>query len=86
MYGLGEGRRIVDNVQKGLIFLISTHVAFLGFILIATLYGFGQPLLPLQILWMELFIDMSTSVAFELEKAEPGPDAPAAAQARQSRC
>ncbi len=71
MYGLGEGRRIVDNVQKGLIFLLSTHVAFLGFILIATLYGFGQPLLPLQILWMELFIDISTSVAFELEKAEP---------------
>ena len=71
MYGLSEGRRIVDNVQKGLIFLISTHVAFLGFILIATLYGFGQPLLPLQILWMELFIDISTSVAFELEKAEP---------------
>jgi Ca2+-transporting ATPase len=71
MYGLGEGRRIVDNVQKGLIFLISTHVAFLGFILIATIYGFGQPLLPLQILWMELFIDLSTSVAFELEKAEP---------------
>ena len=71
MYGLSEGRRIVDNVQKGLIFLISTHVAFLGFILIATIYGFGQPLLPLQILWMELFIDLSTSVAFELEKAEP---------------
>jgi Ca2+-transporting ATPase len=71
MYGLAEGRRIVDNVQKGLVFLISTHVAFLGFILIATLYGFGQPLLPLQILWMELFIDLSTSVAFELEKAEP---------------
>ena len=71
MYGLAEGRRIVDNVQKGLVFLISTHVALLGFILIATLYGFGQPLLPLQILWLELFIDLSTSVAFELETAEP---------------
>ena len=67
MYGLREGRRIVDNVQKGLIFLVSTHVALLGFILIATIYGFGQPLLPLQILWLELFIDLSTSVAFERE-------------------
>ena len=71
MYGLAEGRRIVDNVQKGLVFLTSTHIALLGFILIGTLYGFGQPLLPLQILWLELFIDLSTSVAFELEKAEP---------------
>jgi cation-transporting ATPase F len=71
MYGLREGRRIVDNVQKGLVFLVSTHVAFLGFILIATLAGFGQPLLPLQILWMELFIDVTTSVAFEREPAEP---------------
>lgn len=71
MYGLAEGRRIVDNVQKGLVFIISTHVALLGFILIATVYGFSQPLFPLQILWVELFIDVSTSVAFELEKAEP---------------
>jgi Ca2+-transporting ATPase len=71
LYGLAEGRRIVDNVQKGLIFLVSTHVALLGFILIATVYGFGQPLLPIQILWLELFIDISASIAFELEKAEP---------------
>jgi Ca2+-transporting ATPase len=71
MFGLREGRRIVDNVQKGLVFLVSTHVALLGFILIATLYGFGQPLLPIQILWLELFIDLSTSVAFEREPAEP---------------
>jgi len=71
MYGLREGRRIVDNIQKGLVFLVSTHVAFLGFILIATVAGFGQPLLPIQILWMELFIDSSTSVAFEREPEEP---------------
>jgi P-type Ca2+ transporter type 2C len=72
MYGLAEGRRIVDNVQKGLIFLISTHVAFLGFILISTIFvSDRQVLLPLQILWMELFIDLSTSVAFEREPAEP---------------
>jgi magnesium-transporting ATPase (P-type) len=43
----------------------------LGFILIATLAGFGQPLLPIQILWLELFIDTATSVAFEREAAEP---------------
>jgi Ca2+-transporting ATPase len=73
MYGLAEGRRIVDNVQKGLIFLISTHVAFLGFILLSTIFiAERQVLLPLQILWMELFIDLSTSVAFEREPAEPG--------------
>jgi P-type Ca2+ transporter type 2C len=71
VYGMHEGRRIVDNVQKGLVFLVSTHVALLGFLLIATLAGFDQPLLPIQILWLELFIDISTSVAFEREAAEP---------------
>ena len=40
MYGLREGRRIVANVQKGLVFLVSTHVALLGFILIATVAGY----------------------------------------------
>jgi Ca2+-transporting ATPase len=71
VYGMREGRRIVDNVQKGLVFLVSTHVALLGFLLIATLAGFSQPLLPIQILWLELFIDTATSVAFEREPAEP---------------
>jgi P-type Ca2+ transporter type 2C len=71
MYGLHEGRRIVDNVQKGLVFLVSTHVALLGFLLVATLAGFDRPLLPIQILWLELFIDLSTSVAFEREAPEP---------------
>jgi P-type Ca2+ transporter type 2C len=72
MQGLREGRRMVANVQKGLVFLVSTHVALLGFILIATLAGYDQPLLPVQILWLELFIDLSTSVAFEREPEEPG--------------
>ena len=71
-FALREGRRIVANVQKGLVFLVSTHVALLGFILIATLAGYGRPLLPLQILWLELFIDLSTSIAFEREPEEPG--------------
>jgi len=70
-YGLAEGRRLVDNVQKGLVFLVSTHVALLGYIFLATLGGIGQPLLPIQILWMELFIDVAASVAFEREPAEP---------------
>jgi Ca2+-transporting ATPase len=73
MFGLAEGRRIVDNIQKGLVFLISTHVAFLGFILISTIaVAERQVLLPIQILWMELFIDLATSVAFEREPPEPG--------------
>ena len=72
MLGLAEGRRIVDNVQKGLVFVISTHVAFLGFILISTVaIAERQVLIPLQILWMEFFIDLSTSIAFEREPAEP---------------
>jgi Ca2+-transporting ATPase len=73
MYGLAEGRRIVDNVQKGLVFIVSTHVAFLGFILVSTIFVAERVvLLPLQILWMELFIDLSTSIAFEREPPEPG--------------
>jgi magnesium-transporting ATPase (P-type) len=72
MHGLREGRRLVANVQKGLVFLISTHVAMLGFILIATIAGFSQPLLPIQILWLEVFIDMLTAVSFEGEAEEPG--------------
>ena len=87
MYGLAEGRRIVDNVQKGLVFVVSTHVAFLGFILISTIFvAERQVLLPLQILWMEFFIDLSTSIAFEREPAEPDADATARRGTPSSRC
>jgi len=72
MHGLREGRRLVANVQKGLVFLVSTHVAMLGFILMATVAGFSQPLLPIQILWLEIFIDLLTAVSFESEAEEPG--------------
>jgi Ca2+-transporting ATPase len=72
MYAVRDGRRLVANVRKGLVFLVSTHVALLGFILVATIAGWSQPLLPIQILWLELFIDLSTSVAFEREAEEPG--------------
>ena len=72
MDGLREGRRMVANIQKGLLFLVSTHVGLLGFVLLATLYGFSQPLLPIHILWLEFFIDISASVAFEREPEEPG--------------
>lgn len=71
VYGIEEGRRIVDNVQKGLVFLLSTHVALLGFIFIATVVGYSQALLPIQVLWLELFIDLSASIAFEREPPEP---------------
>jgi P-type Ca2+ transporter type 2C len=71
LFGLREGRRIVDNVQKGLVFLLSTHVAFLGFILVSTIFvSERQVLIPIQILWMEFFIDLVTSVAFEREPPE----------------
>ena len=72
MHGLRQGRRLVANVQKGLVFLVSTHVAMLGFVLIATIAGYGQPLLPIQILWLEVFIDLLTAVSFEGEAEEPG--------------
>jgi Ca2+-transporting ATPase len=71
LYAVRDGRRIVANVRKGLVFLVSTHVALLGFVLIATVAGWSQPLLPIQILWLELFIDLSTSIAFEREPEEP---------------
>jgi Ca2+-transporting ATPase len=72
MEALREGRRMIANAQKGLVFLLSTHVALLGYILVATLAGYSTPLLPIQILWMELFIDISATIAFEREGEEPG--------------
>jgi Ca2+-transporting ATPase len=69
---VAEGRVIFDNIRKFIKYLMTTNAGELWVMLLAPVLGMPLPLLPLQILWLELFIDTSTSVAFEREPEEPG--------------
>ena len=67
-----EGRAIYDNIQKFLIFLLSCNAGELMLMLFASLLGWPTPLLPVQLLWMNLVTDGLPALALAMEPPEPG--------------
>lgn len=67
-----EGRRIVDNIQKYIRYVLACNLAEVLIILIAPLMGAPLPLLPVQILWINLVTDGLPGLALAAERAEAG--------------
>ena len=67
------GRRIYDNLQKAMMYILAIHIPIIGLaILPALIPGIPFLLFPLHIVFMELIIDPVCSVAFESEPEEKG--------------
>jgi Ca2+-transporting ATPase len=64
------GRRIFDNIKKAMAYILAIHVPIAGMSLIPVLLGWPLVLLPVHIVFLELIIDPSCSVAFEAEPEE----------------
>lgn len=64
------GRRIFDNLQKSMSYLLAVHVPIAGVALLPVLLGWPALLFPLHIAFLELVIDPACSLAFENEPAE----------------
>jgi Ca2+-transporting ATPase len=52
-----EGRRIYDNIRRFVRYAVTTNSAEVATLFIAPLLGLPVPLLPIQILWMNLITD-----------------------------
>ena len=65
-----EGRVIVDNVHKFVFYLFSCNLAEVLVLFLATLAGVRVPLLPLQILWLNLVTDTFPALALALEPGD----------------
>ena len=64
--GVRSGRRIYDNLQKAMSYIVAIHVPIIGLVLIPALGGaIPLLLLPIHIVCMELVIDPMCSIAFE---------------------
>ncbi len=66
-----EGRVIFDNIRKFVFYLFSCNLAEILVFLGAGLAGLPAPLLPLQILWLNLVTDTFPALALAVEPAEP---------------
>jgi len=67
-----EGRVIFDNLRKFVFYLFSCNLAEIMVLLGAGLVGLPVPLLPLQILWLNLLTDTFPALALAVEPGEPG--------------
>ncbi|HEY3453855.1 MAG TPA: cation-translocating P-type ATPase [Bryobacteraceae bacterium] len=65
-----EGRVIYDNVRKFVRYILATNSGEIWLMLAAPFLGMPLPLLPLQILWMNLVTDGLPAVALGVEPAE----------------
>lgn len=68
-----SGRRILDNLQKAMFYIIAIHIPIIGLVLLPSfLAALPILLMPLHIVFMELIIDPVCSIAFESEREEMG--------------
>ncbi|MDD5468848.1 MAG: HAD-IC family P-type ATPase [Anaerolineales bacterium] len=67
-----EGRVVFANVRKFVHYLFSCNLSEILTVFVATVSGLPMPLLPLQILWLNLVTDVFPALALAGEPAEPG--------------
>ncbi len=57
IHAISEGRKIYNNILKSIIYLLSGNLSELSLVFFAVVLGLPSPLLPTQILWINLVTD-----------------------------
>ncbi|MGD2151643.1 MAG: cation-transporting P-type ATPase [Gemmatimonadales bacterium] len=66
-----DGRVIYDNIRKFIFYLFSCNLSEVATLLVTGLAGMPLPLMPLQILWLNLVTDVFPALALAMEPPEP---------------
>jgi Ca2+-transporting ATPase len=66
-----EGRGIYDNIAKTLAYLLAGNAGELGVMLVAGLAGWPLPLLPIQLLWINLVTDGLPALGLATDPVDP---------------
>ena len=70
VYAVKEGRTIYDNLRKTLLFILPTNGAQALVIVAAIIFGFALPIVPVQILWVNMVTAITLSFALAFEPPE----------------
>lgn len=66
-----EGRIIYDNIKKFVFFLLSCNIGEILLVFVSILLNLPVPLLPIQLLWLNLVTDSFPALALGVEKGDP---------------
>jgi Ca2+-transporting ATPase len=66
-----EGRGIFDNIRKTLVYLLAGNASELLLMLSASLLSLPLPLMPIQILWINLVTDGLPALALVMDPTDP---------------
>lgn len=67
-----EGRGIYGNIQKFIHYLLSCNAGEILVMFVSSLIGWPAPLLPIQILWVNLVTDGLPALALGVDPVDPG--------------
>src|SRR5699024_6780088 len=67
---INEGRNIYENIRKFIRYLLASNVGEILVMLFAILLAYPLPLVPVQVLWVNLVTDGLPAMALGLDKPE----------------
>ena len=65
-----EGRRLYANLRKGVRYYLAIKIALVLIMLFPILLKIPVPFAPIQIIFIELFMDLAAAITFSVEKEE----------------
>lgn len=68
---VSRGRTTYNNIRKSIHYLLSTNLSEIEVMLLSIAAGMGQPLNPMQLLWINLISDIFPALALAVEPPEP---------------
>jgi magnesium-transporting ATPase (P-type) len=71
-HAVREGRVVLDNIKKSLLFMLPTNGGQAGVILLAVFAGIALPITASQILWVNMVTAITLALALAFEPAEHG--------------
>ena len=73
VHAVEQGRGIYSNIKKAIHYLLSCNIGEIITLFLATLFNFHQaPLVPVQLLWLNLVTDSLPALALGMEPVEHG--------------
>jgi len=69
---VSRGRTIYDNIRKMIHFMVATNLTEIEVMLAGLSFNLGEPMNPMQLLWINLVTDIFPGLALALEPPEPG--------------